>query len=90
MATFFEISMIVLFGLSWPNNIIKSLKSKSTKGKSIAFLILIDLGYVCGIISKLITGVFLWYVLFFYILNFIMVSSDMILYFYYKSKERMD
>ena len=88
MSSILEISMMVLFGFSWPNNIIKSLKNKSTQGKSLAFLILIDLGYVCGIASKLIYGVFLWYVLLFYILNFIMVSIDLFLYFYYSKKER--
>lgn len=83
-----EIAMIVSFGLSWPNNIITSLKNKSTKGKSLAFLLLIDFGYVCGIIAKLMGQRIVWYVLFFYVLNFIMVSADLVLYFYYRSKER--
>ena len=88
MAQFLEISMIVLFGFSWPNNIITTLKNKSTKGKSLAFLLLIDIGYVCGIAAKLISGNIVWYVLFFYILNFIMVSTDLILYFCYRTKEK--
>ena len=88
MAQFLEIAMVILFGFSWPNNIITTLKNKSTKGKSLAFLTLIDLGYVCGIAAKLISGDIVWYVLFFYILNFIMVSTDLILYFYYGAKER--
>lgn len=88
MAQVLEIAMIVLFGLSWPNNIITSLKNKSTKGKSLAFLILIDAGYVCGILAKLISGKIIWYVLFFYVLNFVMVTIDLCLFFYYRSKER--
>ncbi len=83
-----EIAMIVAFGFSWPQNIITSLKNKSTRGKSLAFLILIDTGYVCGILGKLLSGNIVWYVLFFYVLNFIMVSADLCLYFYYRSKER--
>ena len=88
MAQVLEIAMIVLFGLSWPNNIITSLKNKSTKGKSLAFLILIDTGYVCGILAKLISGKIIWYVLFFYVLNFVMVTIDLCLFFYYRNKER--
>ncbi len=88
MVEFFEIAMLVLFGCSWPNNIIKSLRTKSSRGKSLLFLILIDLGYVCGILAKLISGSFKWYVLAVYILNLVMVSTDMILYFYYRSKEK--
>ena len=88
MAQFLEIAMIVAFGLSWPNNIITTLKNKSTKGKSLAFLMLIDFGYICGILAKLIGGNIVWYVLFFYVLNFIMVTTDMCLYFYYRSKEK--
>ena len=83
-----EIAMIVAFGFSWPQNILTSLKNKSTKGKSLAFLILIDIGYVCGILGKLLSGNIVWYVLFFYVLNFIMVSADLCLYFYYRSKEK--
>lgn len=88
MAQFLEIAMIVAFGLSWPNNIITTLKNKSTKGKSLTFLMLIDFGYICGILAKLIGGNIVWYVLFFYVLNFIMVTADMCLYFYYRSKEK--
>lgn len=88
MAQFLEIAMIVAFGLSWPNNIITTLKNKSTKGKSLTFLMLIDFGYICGILAKLIGGNIVWYVLFFYVLNFIMVTTDMCLYFYYRSKEK--
>lgn len=88
MAQVLEIAMMIAFGFSWPNNILITLKNKSTKGKSIAFLLLIDFGYVCGIAGKIIGGHFVWYVLFFYILNFVMVTTDLILYFYYRAKEK--
>ena len=83
-----EIAMIIAFGFSWPNNIITTLKNKSTKGKSLVFLILIDFGYVCGIVGKILSGNIVWYVMFFYVLNFIMVSTDMALYFYYRRVEK--
>lgn len=88
MVEILEIAMLVMFGFSWPNNILKSLSTKSTKGKSLLFLILIDTGYVCGIAAKLLSPSFKWYVLAVYILNFVMVSTDLILYFYYRSKEK--
>ena len=88
MAQVLEIAMMIAFGFSWPNNILTTLKNKSTKGKSLAFLLLIDFGCVCGIAGKIIGGHFVWYVLFFYILNFVMVTTDLILYFYYRAKEK--
>ena len=87
MEQILEILMLVAFGFSWPQNILTTLKNKSAKGKSLAFLILIDCGYLCGIASKLLSGNFHWYVLFFYVLNLCMVTTDMILYFYFKHKE---
>jgi len=88
MAQVLEILMMVAFGFSWPNNIITTLKNKSTKGKSLAFLLLIDFGYICGIIGKIIGGNFVWYVLFFYVLNFTMVTIDLCLYFHFKRLEK--
>ena len=72
--------MVILFGISWPLNILKSIRSRTAKGKSIAFLLFILVGYICGIISKLVGGN-INYVLIFYILNLVMVSIDITLYF---------
>lgn len=80
VAEIFEIIMIVCFGLSWPMNVIKSYRARTTKGKSLPFLLLIITGYVFGIIGKLVGGNFKWYVLFFYVLNLLMVSTDLALY----------
>lgn len=87
MAELLEVIMIVSFGASWPMNVIKSYKSKTAKGKSIAFLLLIFFGYIAGIASKLLNETYMsqistkWYVLFFYILNLVMVGTDIMLYF---------
>ncbi len=79
MKDIFEVAMILCFGISWPVSIVKSYKSRSTKGKSIIFLIFILLGYACGIVAKIaFDGIN--YVLFFYILNFAMVFTDIFLY----------
>ena len=86
MAEILEIIMVVSFGASWPLNVIKSYKARSTKGKSLGFLLLIFFGYIAGIASKLVNEVYMtqigqkWYVLFFYVLNFIMVGTDLLLY----------
>ena len=86
MAELFEIIMIASFGASWPLNVMKSYKARTAKGKSIGFLLLILFGYVAGITSKLINPVYMaaigqkWYVLFFYVLNFIMVAADVVMY----------
>ena len=86
MAEILEIIMIVSFGASWPLNVMKSWRSRTTKGKSLAFLLLIFFGYIAGIASKLVNDVYMaafaekWYVLFFYCLNLVMVGADLILY----------
>ncbi len=87
MAEILEIVMIVSFGASWPLNVMKSWKARTTKGKSLAFLCLIFFGYIAGIASKLVSETYMasisekWYVLFFYVLNLVMVGADLILYY---------
>ena len=79
-AEILEILMVVCFGFSWPMNVRKSYLARTTKGKSLGFLIMICIGYVCGIASKIIGGSFKWYVMFFYVLNLCMVSLDVAMY----------
>ena len=87
MAEILEIIMIVSFGASWPMNVMKSWKARTTKGKSLAFLLLIEFGYIAGILSKFFNETYManfaskWYVLFFYVLNFLMVGTDLVLYY---------
>ena len=94
MAEIFEVIMIVSFGASWPLNVLKSYRARTTKGKSLAFLLLILFGYVAGITSKLINEAYMaaiaekWYVLFFYVLNLSMVTLDLCLYFRNASIEK--
>lgn len=87
MSEILEIIMIISFGASWPLNVIKSYKAKTAKGKSLPFLLLIFFGYIAGIMSKFANQSYManisqkWYVLFFYVLNLLMVGIDIILYF---------
>ena len=96
MAENFEIIMIVSFGASWPMNVIKSYKARTTKGKSLAFLYLIFFGYIAGIASKFVNPLYMqqiaekWYVLFCYILNLIMVGTDLIIYYRNKRLDKLN
>lgn len=80
MSQLLEAMMIVCFGISWPMSILKSINSRTAKGKSLTFMCFILAGYTFGIISKLSSGN-ITYVLPLYILNFVMVATDIALYF---------
>ena len=82
-----EALTIGCFGISWPISIRKSLVSRTAKGKSLSFEVLVLIGYAFGIVRKIIqfsmveadwlfflSGIF-------YVLNFIMISFDICLYF---------
>lgn len=92
IAKVLEATMIILFGISWPFNLFKSIKSKTTKGKSLLFLILIDIGYIAGITSKFFSTTFVWatdwWIFVIYVINFSFVTADLIVYFINKSRER--
>lgn len=80
LASVLESLMILSFGVSWPINVYKAIRSRSAKGKSILFDYLILTGYICGIASKIMTQTFnlaFW----FYIPNILMVICDIIVYY---------
>ena len=77
-AEILETLMIISFGISWPTSIHKSYTARSTKGKSLLFLLFIFVGYLFGIAAKLLTNnlnLAFW----FYILNSVMVFTDICL-----------
>lgn len=86
MSQILEIAMVVSFGASWPFNVVKSYRARTTKGKSLLFLILIFVGYIAGIASKFANVEYManfsrhWYVLVFYFINLVMVGADLLLY----------
>ena len=83
----FEFIMLACFGLSWPISVYKSIKSKSTQGKSIVFIIAIIIGYISGIIGKIVNNQ-LTYVLIIYCFNLIVVSVDFALFFINRKNEK--
>lgn len=87
MKEIFEFTMLVCFGLSWPISVRKSIKTKSTQGKSVLFIGAIIFGYIAGIAGKIIGGE-MNYVLIIYCINLAVVSLDLCLYFHNKKLEK--
>lgn len=81
----FEIIMLLCFGASWPFSLYKTWVSKSSAGKSLVFLTLVLLGYLSGILHKIL---YLrdWVILL-YLLNFSMVLTELILCVIYKNRD---
>ncbi len=75
-----EAGMLVCFGISWPFNIAKSIRSRTAKGKSVIYEILVVVGYFFGLAAKIILGD-VNYVMIFYIVDILMVTTDIILTF---------
>ena len=92
MENLLEMLMVVCFGLSWPLNIRKAWNARSTKGISLPFYFLIWIGYIFGLASKYIKmqhgGMTPGYVWFFYVLNTLMVTAGIVIYFRNKALER--
>ena len=82
----FEIIMVASFGAAWPASIWKSIKSRATKGKSIQFLIIIEIGYIAGMLHKILYN--FDPVFYLYLLNFIMVAIDTCLFLRNKQYEK--
>lgn len=80
MSSILETVMLVCFGFSWPLNLIKAYKAETAKGASLPFILLIITGYIAGICAKIISGN-INYVLAAYILNLVMVSLNLAVYF---------
>ena len=83
--SWFEAGMLICFGVAWPVSIYKSYKSRQNSGKSVVFLYIVAIGYISGIIHKLLYSYNA--VIFLYMLNFLMVSADIVLY--YRNKRFM-
>ena len=87
MTDLLEALTILCFGLSWPISIRKSIVSRTAKGKSLFFEIFLVIGYLFGIVRKIIltvqggSGFIFFLSFFFYVLNLIMISIDIALYF---------
>lgn len=75
----FEVLMLLCFAAAWPFSIYKLWKTKSTGGKSILFSYIIIVGYIFGIMNKVVSDS-INYVMAFYILDLCLVLIDTFLY----------
>ncbi len=75
----FEIIMLICFGAAWPFSIYKSYKSGTNAGKSLLFLYVVFIGYLAGIVHKIIYN--FDFVIILYITNGLMVFIDLLLYY---------
>lgn len=75
----FESIMLICFGSAWPFAIYTSYRTRTAKGKSLFFLIVLLIGYFSGIMHKFFYSFDLVIIL--YIINFCLISIDTLLYF---------
>ena len=91
MPQILEATMLICVGFSWPMSVYKNIKAKTAKSMSLPFILLIVTGYIAGIAAKLWTHT-INYVLVVYVLNLLIVSSNVVVYFinrrYDKAAER--
>ena len=81
----YEAIMLICFGASWPFAVMKTYKTKSVKGKSRLFLILIILGYISGMINKILNSMDI--VFWLYVINLLLVSTDFMFCIIYRNRE---
>jgi len=74
----FEIVMLLCFGAAWPFSIRKSLVTGQNAGKSLRFLVIVFIGYIAGIIHKLLYSRDI--VTVFYFINASMVLADILIF----------
>ena len=90
MAQVFEMIMLICFGASWPFALLKTIRVKNPAGKSLLFMYLILIGYISGILNK-IPGIGHYdHVLWLYVLNTLMVFTDLVLTQYYLIRRRRE
>jgi len=85
--SFFEAGMLICFGSAWPFAIYRTWKSRSNHGKSVHFLWILELGYLLGMIHKVLYSRDV--VFFLYLMNFLMVGTDMIFFYRNERIEKM-
>lgn len=84
---YFEVIMLLAFAASWPFSIIKALRTHVVAGKSPLFMSLIEIGYISGILWK-VTGDHCDWRVWLYVLNFVIIGTDLTLYFIYSRQDK--
>ena len=84
ISAIFEAIMLLCFAAGWPFSIAKTLRTRVVAGKSPLFMGIIEAGYLAGILFKLTapgpTDPTVWL----YVLNLVIVGTDLALYFRYR------
>ena len=80
-----EFAMLFAFGFSWPFAIVRTYRAKRVDGKSPAFMIIVLVGYACGIAAQPVEGTKLW-LCWIYLVDMALVSTDLTLYFHYSKR----
>ena len=75
----FEIGMLLCFAAAWPFNIVRAWRARTAVGTSPWFMLVIELGYVLGMINKVINDD-VNYVFAFYVLDFVLVLIGLSIY----------
>lgn len=79
-----EALMLLCFGVSWPIDVIKLVRTRRTEGKSLAFMVLVLIGYIAGIAGKFarVGGEQTWpeAVTLLYLFNVVAIGFDIGLY----------
>ena len=86
MPQLLESVMLICFGISWPLNLIKSWRSRTAKGQSLWFLLVIFVGYVSGITHKILYSPDI--VMALYVLNLLMVTANIAVFFRNKKLDK--
>lgn len=69
--------MLIMFASSWVVNILKSIRARTAKGKSVLFELIIYAGYIVGTVGLIVDGVF-GFMFWCYVLDLVLVTIDLI------------
>lgn len=83
----FEVIMLLCFAAAWPANIYKAYNARTALGTSLPFMVIIEVGYVCGMLNKVINDD-INYVMAFYVFDFCLVLVGIIVYFRNRAIDR--
>ncbi len=87
LAQTLEAGMLLCFGIAWPVDIYKTLRTRQVAGKSIGFMLIVLLGYVCGMAAKFYRageGQPLEPVTWLYAFNAVLVAVDILVYLHFR------
>lgn len=82
----FESIMLICFGFAWPVQIYHSWVSRTAKGKSVIFSYVVIVGYISGILHKVLYS--MDGVIILYIADLLMVIIDLMLYYRNRALDR--